>query len=294
MKTIRAIAQGASFRSERIGYSNNARMLDGAMFVKAAYSFRHLVSDYGGPLIWVFRDSDSAVKNFYPAKDGWVDTAEITAWLNGSTGDVGWYDQSGNARDIETTTANLNLTGVNGHPTAEFSGKVMKSRFSMTGTALSFLQASRDNARQSGGGPDYYWGLALSGSSGIAFGAEGDAESDYLAGDYVFFGKGSEVAAAPRFISDGGQTSAPTALEVWSGILSADRATLRRDGSALTSRVAATGSDVVAANQLAIGAKTQTVSDSHIGVDIGELIFFTSDINSDVAAYEAALTEAWS
>jgi len=293
VKTVRAIAQETNLRRDRIGYSNDPRMLDGKIYVIAAYSFRHLNSEYAGPLIWVRRDSDSAVADFYPGKDGWVDVAAITAWLDGSTADVAWYDQSGAARHIETTTANLNLTGVNGHPTAEFSGEVMKGTFSMSGTALSFLQVSRDNARQAGGGPDYYWGLGLGTTSGAAFGAEGDAENDYLAGDYVFITNGTNAGQVPHFVSSGGQSSAPTGLEVWGGILSADRALLRRNGSALASRVASTGSSIVAANQLAIGAKTQTISDPHIGVDIGELIFFTADINSDVASYEAAMAEAW-
>lgn len=303
-RTNRAISPGTNYGKGRVGFSGNAKLLDGKRHVAAAYSLRHINSDYAGPLARITRTSDAQSIDLYPGKNEFdllpdpratnIDTVE--AWLGGSAATGRPYDQSGNGRDIETGAPTFSLDGLNGHPCFIFTNNAatnLKGTFSLSGSAFSFLQVSMDTVRQSGGGPDYYFGLANAGTAGIAFGAEGDAEQDYLPGDYVLFGKGLNSGEPPRFISNGGLSTVPTALEVWTGILSASRATLRRNGAALASRVALTGGVITAANQFVLGARTQTGSDGHPGWRLGEWIGFRNDINADVAAYEAACAAAW-
>lgn len=101
-------------------------MLDGytAAF---AYSMRRLYSNYAGPCIQLYRESDASSQDFYFDSSGNLSIATIASWLGVETGHIfKWYDQSGNGRDAENTdvetTATYSANSLNGYPAALFSG----------------------------------------------------------------------------------------------------------------------------------------------------------------------------
>lgn len=71
----------------------------------AAYSLRKLRSAYTGSAIRVRRESDNTEQDI-GFIDNVLDTATLTSFCSGTNGFVKtWYDQSGNARNAEQTTA---------------------------------------------------------------------------------------------------------------------------------------------------------------------------------------------
>jgi len=80
-------------------------LLDRYSGASVAYSLRRLRTGYTGPVVTVRRSSDSAEANFTAAE---VSGGTLAAWVGaGNDGFVRtWFDQSGNAKNAEQTTAN--------------------------------------------------------------------------------------------------------------------------------------------------------------------------------------------
>ncbi len=98
--------------------------LDNVSGARLAVGLRKLKSSYAGPCLRLRRDSDNAEADFgFSGND--LDTAAITAWLNGATGYcVTLYDQSGNGGNvIQLSSSNqptLVLTGYANRPVLHF------------------------------------------------------------------------------------------------------------------------------------------------------------------------------
>ncbi len=74
--------------------------------VQAAYSCRRLRGGYDDLCLRLRRGSDNAQADFGFAPIGLLDKDAISTWLNGADGFVvAWYDQSGNGRTMEQSTA---------------------------------------------------------------------------------------------------------------------------------------------------------------------------------------------
>lgn len=65
------------------------------------YSFRHINSNYVGPLIKVRRASDNATADYSASLGNFVDWAAIDTWAGGNYFLEKWYDQSGNNYHLE-------------------------------------------------------------------------------------------------------------------------------------------------------------------------------------------------
>jgi len=74
----------------------------------AAYSVRLLKSDYAGSAIEVRRSSDNALQDIGFNANGDLDTTSLLSFVGAGDGFVStWYDQSGNAVDLQQTTTSL-------------------------------------------------------------------------------------------------------------------------------------------------------------------------------------------
>lgn len=73
--------------------------------IGAAYSVRRLSSTYEGNCMEIRRDSDNATQNI-GFSNNVLDTSAIADFCSGTSGYVRtWYDQSGNSKDVQQTTA---------------------------------------------------------------------------------------------------------------------------------------------------------------------------------------------
>ena len=93
--------------------------------LQLAFSLRKLNASYTGPLIQLTRSTDSAVKDFPPDADGFLDNASITTWLAGATGSVSiWYNQGvGGSNAANVTRVNQpTLSYLTGLPSLVFNG----------------------------------------------------------------------------------------------------------------------------------------------------------------------------
>lgn len=97
MNTTTIIATDTIFDN----YIGKDRMLGRYPGALVAYSLREIGARYVGPLVRVFRSSDSAEMDFY-AKNGAVDLNDIKNFVGTGDGFVTvWYDQSGNGLHAE-------------------------------------------------------------------------------------------------------------------------------------------------------------------------------------------------
>jgi hypothetical protein len=72
----------------------------------AAYSVRLLKSDYAGSAMEVRRSSDNALQYIGFDANGDLDTTSLLSFVGAGDGFIRtWYDQSGNAKNVEQTTA---------------------------------------------------------------------------------------------------------------------------------------------------------------------------------------------
>lgn len=105
--------------------------------VYAVHGVARMLTSWAGALVRLRRSADSAQLDFRPNYfTGFLNKAEISQWLNGSTGFVTTiYDQTGNGRDwTQTTNGNqpaIDLTG--SHPVIVFDGGDYMRATSMVG-----------------------------------------------------------------------------------------------------------------------------------------------------------------
>jgi hypothetical protein len=100
-------------------------ILDKILGSVAAFGFRKLRANYGGPCVRIRRSSDNSEQDFYFDSGGLLNTVAITTFLGADTAFITtWYDQSGNANDAVQTTAanqpNYIASGTSTKPTARF------------------------------------------------------------------------------------------------------------------------------------------------------------------------------
>lgn len=104
-------AGGSSGPAEYVGPLDSVGGL-----VQAAYSSRRLREGYDGLCLRLRRGSDNVQADFGFTPTGLLDEDAISTWLNDADGFVvAWYDQSGNGRNVEQSTAGnqplLDLSG---------------------------------------------------------------------------------------------------------------------------------------------------------------------------------------
>jgi len=89
----------------KVGGSGFTGLLDEYGGAAAAYSVRRLSSTYSGSLIEVRRSSDNTTQDIGYDDNGDLDTASLLSFVGVGDGFVRtWYDQSGNANDVQQTT----------------------------------------------------------------------------------------------------------------------------------------------------------------------------------------------
>ncbi len=89
-------------------------LLDSFSGAGAAYSLRKIRSDYSGFAIRVRRSSDNTEQNIGFDGSGNLDTASLLSFVGSGNGFVKtWYDQSGNSKDAQQTTASSQPNIVN-------------------------------------------------------------------------------------------------------------------------------------------------------------------------------------
>lgn len=88
------------------GLGATAYILDDFPNAASAYSLRRLRDNYAGSAIRVRRSSDNTEQDIAFDNDGNLDENSLTTFVGANNGFVTkWYDQSGNAKDFEQTTA---------------------------------------------------------------------------------------------------------------------------------------------------------------------------------------------
>lgn len=93
-------------RSYTEGLGATAYILDDFPNAAAAYSLRRLRDNYAGSAIRVRRSSDNTEQDIAFDNNGNLDENSLTTFVGANNGFVTkWYDQSGNAKDFEQTTA---------------------------------------------------------------------------------------------------------------------------------------------------------------------------------------------
>jgi hypothetical protein len=122
-------------------------VLDGLPTATTAQSLRRLRSAYAGPLVRVRRSSDDATQDIGATVGGNLDVTALTAFCGAASCFVtGWYDQSGNGRDVTQATPGSQprlvdagtVETANGRPAVRFlSGTLMT-----TSTAATWFNSS--------------------------------------------------------------------------------------------------------------------------------------------------------
>ncbi|MYL98724.1 hypothetical protein GR702_13220 [Novosphingobium sp. FGD1] len=102
-----AETSAANAEAAKNGLTPGPRPLEVVAGIYGIVGTVRFVSTYLGPLVRLRRSSDNVERDFYPlAGSDWVDTAEITTWLAGSTASIKtFYDQRGSKNWTQTSNA---------------------------------------------------------------------------------------------------------------------------------------------------------------------------------------------
>lgn len=116
-----------------------ALLLDTYESATAAYSVRKLRTAYEGSAMQLFRSSDSATLDFGFDVNGYLDVAAVETWLAGADGYVNiWYDQSGNAYNMNFAGNTRPKIASSGTVTTLNGGKASMERLGSLGLDLGF------------------------------------------------------------------------------------------------------------------------------------------------------------
>jgi hypothetical protein len=72
---------------------------------RGVYGMLRISRGYGGPLVRLRRNSDSAERDFRATSSGELDTAAVAAWIGLGGKVVTWYDQTGQGNHLTQATA---------------------------------------------------------------------------------------------------------------------------------------------------------------------------------------------
>ena len=140
-----------------------------------AYSLRHLSSSYTGDVILVRRSSDNAEQGFTPTE---ITDGTLESFCGAGDGFVKtWYDQSGNAKDIEAESSgdqppiieSGTLVTLNSQPSLSIDGHFMGigSLVPSDYSELSMFGVFQQNSTSQASTMYFFRGVRPSGSQGI-------------------------------------------------------------------------------------------------------------------------------
>lgn len=274
----------------------------GVAGIQAIYSLRKTVPEYGGPVVQGKRVSDSALRDFYPTDDNWIDVAEVATWASGSDVTVEiWYDQSANGLDATAAYSNpphLAVTGVVPHtgnnPAILFGTSAANTKtrlripFNMFASSHTAVMAGTRNS-SSGTGE---WGSfisALRGTTACITYAYADSGSSFRPGLQQNWSSdtktGTSTINGNNKVFSWKRTGAfvPSAAHVVQPYM---------DGQLSTSLSLSFNSNALADSYMSLGGAANTATDRMNG-RWSELVFHLSDLgDSDRESIENVMTDA--
>jgi hypothetical protein len=263
----------------------------------AAYSLRLLKAGYTGAIVEIRRDSDNALKDFYPDASNELSlTSEdgagtsLATWIGANNGFVRtWYEQSGNANDaLNTNTASQpqvissgSIIAINGKPSVRFlsSSQYLNSanasEFNSVTEASLFSVTAFDTLNA---GNQYSCGVRITTNRGFLIGTETSGSSarfHYNPSSFGVVNGGTLVASTQALIT--GLSSAA------GGSISIDGSTV---GSGATTYTAGT------TNNYFLGQMSSLSSGG--ARNLQEFIAYPSDEGSNKAGIETNINDYFS
>jgi len=266
--------------------ASTLKTLDVVSGAAMAYSLRNINTAYTGPVVQLRRSSDSATRDCYESE---LTDGTVAAWA--SSGDAfvrTWYDQSGNARNVQQTTSSLqpqlvssgSVLLLNGKPAIDWSAaSVNKVLTGTVATSTAMTTASVFSVVKRSGAYVKLFNIGVdSTNSGYALTPfVWETAQDWQPNDAGFLANGYESAQSARIISSGSIfTSSATTQALFFNSISSAAAKAFVNGTEIAYRVQTPGNTFVSASTtLYIGNNNASVQ--QFSGRMQEIIFWTAD-----------------
>jgi hypothetical protein len=271
------------------------KTLDVVSGAAMAYSLRNINTAYTGPVVQLRRSSDSAIRDCYESE---LTDGTVATWT--SSGDAfvrTWYDQSGNARNVQQTTLSLqpqlvssgSVLLLNGKPAIDWSeASINKMLTGTVATSTAMTTLSVFSAVKRTGAYIKLFNIgADSTNSGYALTPfVWETVQDWQSNDAAFLATGYEAVQNARIVSSGAIfTSSATTQALFFNSISSSAAKAFVNGTEIAYRVQKAGNTSVSASTtLYIG--NNNVSAQQFSGRMQEIIFWTDDKLSSRAQAE--------
>jgi hypothetical protein len=270
----------------------------------AAYSLRRLSSTYTGSSIRVRRNSDNNEQDIGFVNNA-LDTSSIITFCSGTIGYITtWYDQSGNNRNAQQTSASRQPTiydgsaviTLNSNPAFNINENTSNMNLnypSLTGSnsyTVSSVFSAENVTRYTkliSIGPD-------STTSGVWYAVNtGGTALEWQSKDTGFAGNGYNNSSGPSVISDSRIIpDSITTQNLLTTVLSSSNAKMFKNGTEISYRVQRTGNCYSSTGNLIIGNSPNL--QNGLKANIQELIIWQSDENTNISGIDTNINNFYS